>query len=258
MTKVAVPRSLPILGLDPSARYCGIVTGSGPAGYYTKKEPSNRSGGYSTVQFAWSVENFRLADWTCLGVPAHRLHKLQPEALPYFAAEVADWCQESWEKHYPTMPPRVAIEWSYMGGNSAGALIYLQTVAMIYQRLFEWTNGNIIRVHPATHQQFLYRYAGVRLFEKPKIRKKTKAEEPERTGNKTGSKTQTQELVQSLYEMWPRSGDYPVQLRDRWSRFAHVKATKQQHEAVADAVSVALAGITKWDEIMKAAKEKMR
>jgi hypothetical protein len=231
------PPAQPILGIDPSFRYLGAVIGEAPEGFYTREVWSETAKRPYEQHYAWAVEQFNLRWWECIQVTSKELAKITPEAIPPRVNSTFDILTAAWEERYPTVQPRIAFEWSFVGVPSVATANHLTYLGALYCRLFDWSKGNIIRVGPPTHQRFFYRYAGVRLFGQPQPKNQNKS-----------AKHEIQTFVDQLHtEYWQTAGAHPVSPTKNYR--SGKKSTKAQYEAVADAVSVAVCAAARWEEL---------
>ena len=237
--KLSVPSAEPILGVDPSFRYLGACIAEAPPGFYTKEYYSDEAKRMYQQQYAYSIEQFNLRWWDCLQVTAKTIAKITPEAIPPTVNTHFVALSNEWHQRYPGQQPRVAFEWSFVGIASQATQNHLTYVGGLYQKLWDWSGGNIVRLTPAQHQRFFYRYAGVRLYGYTWDAKK---------GRKRTFKQETQDLVNRLHEQyWQTAGAHPVSPTKNYRDGK--RSNLQQYGAVADAISVAATGLARWEEL---------
>ena len=237
-----VPLTGPMIGVDPSFRYCGLCLGEAPEGFYTKEHWSEKANRMYSQQYAYAVEFFKLHAWDCIDVSSKELAKITPDALPPAVEEAVEWCKLEWMKHCRGHKPRVTFELSFTGIQSWATTMHLMYVGALYSELYKWTEGDIITLMPAQHQRFFYRYAGVRLYGytwDPK------------SGRRRTFKEETQELVDQLHDTyWQQGIEHPVSVRH--NRRTGKRATIRQYAGVADAVSTCVTGLARWTELRSA------
>jgi hypothetical protein len=201
-----------IIGIDGAVRSCGFCL----LQMNTKKP----------------VETVELVDWGCSVLSRKHVSKIDfsttiDKAIKDFLAVKAMWEKQPESKE---RVPTIAMEWGPSASRTDSALHYNGYLYVLRHYLDRWKKDpfRFFMVTPGQHRYYLYKAAGINLFDVPKGKRRGEV-----------NKNLTQELVDSLIA---RGAKDPIhtEVDVAWRDWKKTEALAYEH--VADSFSIGIYG----------------